>query len=325
MEIPLSKYAADFLWFASLAGDYKDRIWLRDSIYCLMCYMFDKRENGETQEALDQMILLLEENPARPPVCFDKNLKPLSIKDFQTGDSADIQNDVIGEILWIYAAAKNRAYKLGSKWRKKIHELVDILEAERYWEQPDSGIWEMEKDIRASSIGICVAGLTQLSSWPDWENDKVDELIHKGEESLKHLLPRETPTREYDAALLNLVWPFRVVNKEMGIRIIGRTFDNLMGEVGIKRFIGDPYFNYDNEEAEWAMFAPQILLALNTIGLFPKTEEFNAWKSIKKIKAMNYPESFVGKEKRPNRNTPLAWTHAMCILADMLLGKGKKK
>lgn len=323
--MPLSEYKLHHLWQASLNGDYKERIWLRDSFFILLYYIFENKHEI-SQKALNQILALLNKNEGRPYICFDSELNPVSVKNFQTGESADIQNDVIGELFWIYHFAKSRVYNLGKKWTNKINELIDVLYEDKYWEQPDSGMWEMEKDVRASSIGICVGGLQHLSTWAPFEkNDKIEVLIKNGQDSLNALLPMETPTRDYDAALLNLIWPFKIVNQEMAIRIIGRTIDNLKGEVAIKRFLGDPYYNCDGKEAEWALFVPQMLLSLKTIGLYPKNEDHNTWKAIQKIRNSKYPESFVCNNKVPNKNTPLAWTHAMCLLADNLLGYKKEE
>ncbi len=317
-NMSLSRYKMHDLWVASLNGNYRGRIWLRDSFFILLYYfMSDQRDTS--QKALDRIVSLLEQNGGRPAICYDSDLKPVSVHNFLTGKPADLQNDVMGAIIWIYGAAKNRAYKLGKRWSQAVNNIIDILYDEHYWEQPDSGMWEMEEDIRASSVGICVAGLRQLSGWSGCDHEKVDVLIQEGKKTLKYLLPQETETRKYDAALLSLIWPFRVVDNQMAMRLLSRISDNLVGSTGIKRFINDPYYNCDGQEAEWGLFIPQILLAMQSIGFYPLNEKYTEWKSIKKIKEFDYPESFICNNKAPNRNTPLAWTQAMCLMADHLL------
>ena len=47
--------------------------------------------------------------------------------------------------------------------------------------------------------------------------------------------------REYDGALLFLVYPLEVVGDAMGNRILRDIAENLEGPYGIKRYVGESY------------------------------------------------------------------------------------
>ena len=330
--MPFQEFACSGLWVASTNGDYKDRIWIRDSVFIILYYM----KMGESsvqivQDALDTIGNLWdvssEDNDyVRPAVCYSRDLKPVSVPNYLTGESADIQNDTLGEILWLYCEAYEKGlYTFTPNWDRVIENIIATLFRERYWEQADAGFWEMEPTLRASSVGICVSGLRRLVSidatkqWSSsWDADTVRTLLEKGYESLYKLLPNETSNRAYDSSLLYLIWPFAAVDGVMALQILGRVL-NLRGWIGFWRFTNDPYYLRDGEIAEWGMTAPHMLLCMNQIGLYPVEEDPKDWESIKLLEEKNYPESFVGLEKEPNVNTPLAWTKAMCLLATLEL------
>lgn len=328
--MPFQEFACNGLWVASGNGDYKDRIWIRDSVFIILAHM----EMGATQivqDALDTIATLwdvsLEDSTyARPSICYSRDLKPVGVPNYLTGESADIQNDTLGEILWLYCEAHERGYNFTPSWDRVIKNILDTLFEERYWEQEDAGFWEMEPALRASSVGICVSGLRRLllldatKQWSSsWDADRVRTLLEKGYETLYKLLPNETSNRAYDSALLFLIWPFVVVDGSMALHILGRALGNLRGWVSFRRFPNDPYYLRGGEIAEWGMTSPHMLLCVNQIGLYPVEEDPKDWKPIKLLEEKNYPESFVGLEKEPNSNTPLAWTKAMCLLAKLKL------
>ena len=64
-------------------------------------------------------------------------------------------------------------------------------------------MWEENMELHASSVGACVAGLRSVKMLVNVK----DELIQKGEETLRFLLPRESETKETDLSLLSLIYP----------------------------------------------------------------------------------------------------------------------
>src|SRR5262249_25816362 len=148
-----------------------------------------------------------------------------------------------------------------------------------YWTDKDSGHWEEEPKVSASSIGAVVAGLRQLqklvrfvlasngneaaSTRFDSPNLAVlcnslaeadlDALIRHGKDALATILPSEClhadsrKSRPYDAALLFLIYPLAVVDEAMADRIVAQTETHLRGPLGIKRYLNDSFYCTDYE------------------------------------------------------------------------------
>lgn len=165
---------------------------------------------------------------------------------------AHAQNDAIGYFLWLTCSLRNQqALALSADDEEILQLFPKYLAAIEYWADEDSGHWEEARKIEASSIGPVVAGLRQIGMlWPSVE---LDRLIARGEAALDEILPAEcrqndpAKRRDYDAALLFLIYPLRVVGNVMADAIISRTVDNLLGPVGIKRYLGDSFYCTDYE------------------------------------------------------------------------------
>jgi phosphorylase kinase alpha/beta subunit len=131
-----------------------------------------------------------------------------------------------------------------------------------YWQDEDSGHWEETRKINASSIGVVMAGLKEfqkvlLKKNLDSKYKNIDvgpllgELIKKGKEALRNILSNEciqndpVKKRTYDAALLFLVYPLNVVNENMADKILDNIEENLLGDYGIRRYIGDSFWAPD--------------------------------------------------------------------------------
>ncbi|HMA66768.1 MAG TPA: glycoside hydrolase family 15 protein, partial [Desulfosalsimonadaceae bacterium] len=170
------------------------------------------------------------------------------------------QNDALGYFLWFYSKlAGEHRVGFGEEEKRCMADLVRYLRAIRYWEDPDSGHWEEVKKVSASSIGAVVAGLSGLQQLldspsgregPEKTPDRADvaELIGKGKAALDQILPYECRghknggQRRYDAALLFLIYPLRVVSGAMARSILGDVKTNLQGIIGIRRYIRDSYW-----------------------------------------------------------------------------------
>jgi GH15 family glucan-1,4-alpha-glucosidase len=46
--------------------------------------------------------------------------------------------------------------------RRIVQKLVWYLSTLEYWHDPDSGMWEEDQEVHASSVGACVAGLESI-------------------------------------------------------------------------------------------------------------------------------------------------------------------
>ncbi len=221
------------------------------------------------------------------------------------------QNDAIGAFLW----GVGEGYRLGQKViRDKkdieiIQKLVDYLECLQYWQAKDNGMWEENMEVHASSLGACVAGLNAVKILVNVNED----LIKKGEEALRNLLPRESETKDTDLALLSLVFPYRVVDRDTAIKIVETVSSKLERTYGVIRYENDQYYN-EGKEAEWCFGFPWLGLCYLELGQFHKASEYIA--KTKRVVPDNWevPELYVGGTNRPNGNTPLAWSVAMSYI-----------
>ena len=182
---------------------------------------------------------------------------------------AHAQNDAIGYWMWL-------ASRLGlaGRWAPSPEDIgllaafVRYLEAIRFWEDEDSGHWEEARKIEASSIGTATAGLAAardylaslasatrhspaLRSLAATTAAQADHLAARGLSALASILPGEciqpspAKRRRYDAALLFLVYPLRIVDDAMAATIVSDVVMNLAGPHGVRRYVGDSYWCAD--------------------------------------------------------------------------------
>lgn len=182
------------------------------------------------------------ENPMnRPHVRFDgENLSELSER------WPHDQNDALGYFLWLRFRLVNLGkYSLTAADEELFNLFPKYFQAIEYWQDADSGHWEENREVRNSSIGAVAAGLEEMKQL--FENTKknglsnLDFLITQGRKSLK-ALPAESKTRDADAALLFLIYPLQFLNANAEEAILQRILRKLMGDIGIKRYIGDSYW-----------------------------------------------------------------------------------
>lgn len=181
------------------------------------------------------------------------------------------QNDALGAFLWLYSQMTEAPTP--DEWSLLV-ELVSFFGTIQYWQDEDSGHWEEVRKVAASSIGVAVAGIQQfrrhlfteprfggppvdfryLTSGRSISLNDVNDLMDRGERALESILPAEcvqsdvTRYRLYDAALLFLIYPYKVVSPEMADRIVSNVTTHLMGDHGIRRYIGDSYWCADYKQ-----------------------------------------------------------------------------
>jgi phosphorylase kinase alpha/beta subunit len=165
-------------------------------------------------------------------------------------------------------------------------------------------------------------------------------------------LPFEAPPeRKTDAALLFLLYPLAVVtDARMKRFIVSLTRARLMGEVGIRRYLGDSYFCQDYDqwyppgerstdfaqrlmvrdeflqpgcEAQWCLFDPILSVIYrdeyhetgSAKALARQLEHLN--RAIGQLEQEQCPEMYFLKQGKwtPNEHTPLAWTQANLAVA----------
>lgn len=212
---------------------------------------------------------------------------------------AHAQNDALGYFLWMLAVMlKEERMPPAGDLLQVAGDIVLYLRAIQYWQDEDSGHWEEARKVEASSIGVVVAALKMWIQLLDRIGEShglrhhiLAELINAGQAALNNILPAECiqddekVRRRYDSALLFLVYPIQAVDETMGRQIVSDVTTHLMGEYGIKRYLGDSYWCADykdklsperrttefvddmltrdllwkeGEEAQWCIFDPII-------------------------------------------------------------------
>ncbi len=216
---------------------------------------FDKIIAGETSP---------KEVMQRPHIRFDGNtLGEIDEK------WAHAQNDALGYFVWLYSSMLQQGQLAAtSEYLELLAAFVRYFETIRYWEDADSGHWEEARKIEASSIGTVVSGLVALKAYLDqsesWEefqhqqtkvtSDMLEALIAKGQSALDEILPAECIqadpllARKYDGALLFLLFPLGLVKGELADTILEDVRAHLMGDYGIRRYLGDSYWCADYKE-----------------------------------------------------------------------------
>jgi phosphorylase kinase alpha/beta subunit len=157
------------------------------------------------------------------------------------------QNDAVGEVLYLLAECENTGHSVVETEEEKelIQILVNYLNAIEYWHDADSGIWEENQEVRASSIGAVVRALKEASKLP--YVTLPEGVIEKGESALRALLPRETENRFCDLALLTLIFPFEVTTQEETLKILSNVEYFLTRDMGVIRYRNDRYYNNNKD------------------------------------------------------------------------------
>ncbi len=253
------------------------QVWIRDNIYVAYAHYV----TGETRITVKTLNALMDyfkvyrqrferiiDQPnranqvmERPHVRFDGELLQELPENW-----SHAQNDALGYFLWLYCKFINEDLISITQAEIEILALFPLyFEAIGYWEDADSGHWEEERKVEASSIGVAKAGVsalrqTLIKSSHNADQfayqDKVvtiellDQLIQNGDVALAEILPYEcrspeAKARRYDAALLFLIYPLNVLDPTMADRIVEDVIRNLQGDYGIKRYLRDSFWAAD--------------------------------------------------------------------------------
>lgn len=304
-------------YIASPSRDYS-YVWIRDVGYTTLPYLYS--DCGRYEQAHYALFDLFKKYEWK--IDIHTRQKPIHLYEYiharYSKDLTEIgqpwghaQNDAIGLFLW----GVGEGTRVGKRMvrdesdRRILKKLVMYLACLEYWKETDNGMWEEYKEVHASSIGACVAGLQAVNLLVD----VPEEMIQKGKRSLQLLLPRESVTRETDLAMLSLIYPYQVVTRSMAQQILYRVTAKLERTYGCIRYQGDQYYN-EGSEAEWCFGFPWLGLCYSVLGDEAKVLEY--WKKTQRIIPENghVPELYIGGANRPNGNTPLAWAVAMVML-----------
>ena len=306
-----------------------NKSWLRDNFYeCLAFEVLDQWDVvKKTYRALLDVFLkheykidyVIMRKPRYKHEYIHARFHPETFDEFWE-DWGNKQNDSIGAIL----------YKIGELEHHKginiiesdndlriVNKLVKYLSSVQYWHDEDSGMWEEDEEVHASSVGACVAGLRNVSNIKGVEIPVG--LIEKGKRTLNILLPRESRKKFIDLALLSLVWPYDVVSQKQRDEILKNTEYHLVRNKGLIRYKNDYYYNKNSdgysEEAEWTFGFSWLAIIYDRIGNKKKAKEYIE-KALSTInKNGKIPELYYSNSNKYNENTPLGWSESLFIVA----------
>ncbi len=305
-----------------------DKSWLRDNFY--ECVAFEIINDWDVVEKTYNALLdifvkhewkidcAIKNKPQYKHEYIHARFNPETFDEFWE-DWGNKQNDSIGAILFRVGELEHHHKRVILKNEDHIrivNKLVKYLESIEYWHDEDSGMWEEDEEVHASSIGACVAGLKSINRLP--KINVPDELIKKGEETLNHLLPRESQKKFVDLALLSLIWPYNVVNEKQRDEILTNVEYILLKERGVIRYKNDHYYNKNkdgySEEAEWTFGLAWLAIIYEKMGWKEKAKLFIN-KLIEEDTPEGLPELYFSNSPKYNENTPLGWSESLFIVA----------
>lgn len=239
----------------------------------------------------------------------------------------------------------------------------------RTYRTPDFGIWERgnkinhgNPELNASSIGMAKAALEAMAGLnlfgirggPASVVHVLADEVARSRMTLQSLLPRESNSKEVDAALLSVIgFPaFAIEDEAVSQRTRQKILDQLTGNHGCKRFLRDGHQTvlednsrlhyepselkaFEHIECEWPLFFTYLILD----GLFrgdaaqvktfqqklkPLFVEHQGWPLLPELYYVGadrieaeraQPQS---QPRLPNENVPLIWAQSLYILSELL-------
>ncbi len=305
-----------------------DKSWLRDNFYeCIAFEVIGDWDIVEhTYDAILSVFLKHEEKidwaiKHKPSEAFQyihARFHPETFDEFWES-WGNKQNDAIGAILFRIGELEHHHKRsiLNSADRMRIvNKLVLYLQSIEYWHDKDSGIWEENEEVHASSVGACLAGLKAVDHIPHIQ--VPGNLITKGEIALNNLLPRESDMKFTDLALLSLIYPYNVVNPHQRKAILENVEYHLLKQRGVIRYKNDRYYNKNpdgfSEEAEWTFGLSWLAIIYKQSGNAQKAKELIEHVARLDTK-QGLPELYFSNSAHPNENTPLGWSESLFIVA----------
>lgn len=248
-----------------------------------------------------------------------------------------------------------------------IQNLVHYIS--RTYCTPDFGIWERGNkinhgtpEINASSVGMAKAALEAMNGFNLFGNVSSQEaVIHvvpsdiaRSRFTLHGLLPRESNSKETDAALLSIIgYPaYAIEDKVLLEKTRKKIIKKLSGNYGCKRFLLDGHQTaieddsrlhyepqelraFEHIESEWPLFFTYLLLDAH---MREDSDAIQLWRDKLEHTFVNQdgekllPELYMVKQESieaekqnsgsqtriPNENIPLVWAQSLYMLSDMI-------
>ena len=239
----------------------------------------------------------------------------------------------------------------------------------RAYRTPDYGIWERgnkinhgNPELNASSVGMAKAALEAMSGLDLFGvHGSQSSVIHvlpdeiaRTRMTLESLLPRESSSKEVDAALLSVIgFPaFAIENSSLVERTREDVVTKLQGQYGCKRFLRDGHQTviedatrlhyepkelkqFEHIECEWPLFFTYLMLDALFRGdraqaddyhqrLQPLFVEQNGFRLLPELyyvpaDKIDAERAAPGSQARfANENTPLVWTQSLYLLGQLI-------
>ncbi|MDD2789163.1 MAG: glycoside hydrolase family 15 protein [Sulfurimonas sp.] len=374
-------------------GDYTDA-WVRDNVYSIMSvwglglsyskfYPEHYRTHLLSQSVVKLMRGLLNAmmRQADKLEAYKKSNNPIDALHAKYGTTTGLA--VVGDDAWghlqldatsLYLLMLVQMSASGLKIIYTMDEVNFVQNLVHYISRtyctPDYGIWERGNkknhgttEINCSSVGMAKAALEAISGFNLFGNVAGNEaVIHvvsndiaRSRFTLQGLLPRESNSKETDAALLSIIgYPAYAVEDE---ELVGRTrkkiLKKLAGRYGCKRFLLDGHQSmledesrlhyepselreFENIESQWPLFFTYLLLdAL----MREDQDEIQKYKEkleplfVEEDGIRLLPELYIvpkesieaekaephSQKRIPNENIPLVWAQSLYILCEMIM------
>ncbi len=373
-------------------GDYTDA-WVRDNVYSILCvwglslsYKKYKPNNHRTYLLSQSVVKLMRgllTSMMKQSSKVETFKNSLNLKDaLHAKYSTTTGLTVVADDEWghlqldatsLYLLMLAQMIASGLKIIYTIDEVNFIQNLVHYISRTyctaDFGIWERgnkinhgDAEINCSSVGMAKAALEALSNFNLFGNvTSKESMIHvipsdiaRSRSTLKALLPRESNSKETDAALLSIVgYPAYAIEDEKLVELTKeKIVKKLEGNYGCKRFLLDGHQScledssrlhyesselkeFKNIESEWPLFFTYLLLdALMRKDNFhieyykDKLQNLFVEQDGQKLLPELYyvPKELIELEKQtpqsqkrvPNENIPLVWAQSLYILSDMI-------
>jgi GH15 family glucan-1,4-alpha-glucosidase len=120
-------------------------------------------------------------------------------------------------------------------------------------------------------------------------------------------------------ALLSLIYPYDVVDRDMAKQIVDNLTYHLEKDHGVLRYKFDAYYNKNDdgysEEAEWCFGLSWLAIAYKHLGDDEKAQEYLDKATNTITHDGKIPELYLSNSEQFNENTPLGWSESMYVVA----------
>ncbi len=305
-----------------------DKAWLRDNVYESLAFEY-AGDWGVVEKAyhtlldifdkhIDKINWAITNKPFETWQYIHARYNPETLEEFWES-WGNKQHDAVGAVLFKLAEYELAGHSMvrNDKDRKTVQTLIYYICNVEYWHDTDSGMWEENEELHASSVGAVLAALKkwQQAGTMDVDQDAID----RGQAALDALLPRESESKFTDLALLSLIYPYVVVSHDMGLTILENLAYHLERDKGLIRYKFDAYYNRNpdgySEEAEWCFGLSWMAVAYKRLGDDAKAHEYLDKARATITKDGKIPELYFSHSDDANENTPLGWSESMYVVA----------